>query len=238
MQAPAPNQLDFLPDDYLAGRARARANRLYSALLTVVIVGVGGGFVVAERSLDDLRAEHAAVVAEFEREATRIERFRQLQQRQAAVDARAALAAALVEKLPRTRLLAEVADALPAGVALTDFTLVSKARAAKAAAPADPAAKRRAAKTAKSAKADAAPPKPQPKTYDVMAKVGGVARSDAEVAAAIGNFSRSTLFRDVTLIQSRQATHLGEPVKKFEVELVLTDNPPAPVAAPKMAAVD
>ena len=46
----APNELSFLPDDYLERKARRRTNAICAVLFCVVISAIGGAFTVTERS--------------------------------------------------------------------------------------------------------------------------------------------------------------------------------------------
>src|SRR3954467_1431036 len=45
----SPNQLSFLPDDYLERKAQRRTNVICASLFLVVMTSIGGAFTVSER---------------------------------------------------------------------------------------------------------------------------------------------------------------------------------------------
>jgi Tfp pilus assembly protein PilN len=217
----APNELDFLPDDYLAAKARAKFNQFFGRLLVVIIIVVAGAFAFAEYSLKQLRERHAGLVTAFEREATRIQTIDTLQKQQDAISRRAKLSSALVEKTPRTHLLDEITTMLPAGCSLLEVNLASKARAVV-----KPAEKTK-TKTKSKSKTDAAapPPEPEPKTYDVTAKIVGIAQTDVQVAQFIGSLGRSGFISEANLTLSTEFDFNGTLVRRFEVQTTLRDEP-------------
>jgi len=213
----SPSQLNFLPDDYLAAKARARSNRFCICLLALVVSGVSGGFVVANRSLAQLRNEHEAITSEYEREADRIKQFEELRVRQSKLQRRAKLAESLVEKLPRTQVMAEIRSLMPAGTSLLEIALTSKIKDPPPPPP-KTAMDQRDAKTK-----PLVPPEPQPKQYLAIIKLTGVAYTDVQVAQFIGRLSRSPMVSDVNLLLSQQFEHQEEMVRRFEVEINLND---------------
>src|SRR5688572_10341497 len=129
----SPNELSFLPDDYLVRRARRRANILCATLSIVVMGAIAAGFVLSERSMKALETRHAAIDRAYTEAARRIEQVAQMRTKQQKIVHRAELASSLVEKVPRSNLLAELTNSLPAGVSLLDLTLESKLRVTKGA---------------------------------------------------------------------------------------------------------
>ena len=62
MNAPtSPNELSFLPEDYLERKARRRANFLCGALSVIVMGTIGSAFAVCERSMRSLDTASAEV---------------------------------------------------------------------------------------------------------------------------------------------------------------------------------
>lgn len=207
--------LSFFPDGYLARRAQRRANRLCGSLLVVALLGVGGAYLIAERSIARLREEHAAVTADFDREAGRLNRLGTMQKEQKTLERRAKLAEALVEKTPRAAVLSELRDLLPEDASLVEMSLMSKVR------PQPP-------KTPEQILAEKKHPASvqlEPKTYDVTLKLGGVAYTDVQVAQYINRLSRSRYFTDVNLIFTRDLQIAGQAVRRFDVEMVVRADP-------------
>ena len=124
----APNQLSFLPDDYLQRKRQRRANLICAGLFVMVVGGVGTSFTLAERSLRSVELRAADVDREYADAAKRIEQVQRMQDRQKKMSRQAELTAELLEKVPRSYVLAEVTNSLPAGVSLLDLVLERMSR--------------------------------------------------------------------------------------------------------------
>jgi Tfp pilus assembly protein PilN len=223
----SPNELSFLPEDYLERKARKRANILCGALSVLVMGTIGTAFALSERSMRGLDAEVAAVKARYAQEAGQIEAVKRMHSKQRQIVQHAELAAALVEKVPRSNMLAEFTNALPPGSSLLEVTLESRAKTPQAAAaPATAFDARVAAATAAQQK-KAAPEAPK---YDVFVKLTGVAETDVQVATFISKLNASTLLRDVNLIETNTFGKDKETRRRFMLELMI--NPLAEVHDP------
>ena len=121
----APNQLSFLPEDYLENKAQRRANVICAVLFLVTMVSIGLAFTTSERSLKEVEQKHAKIEQEFTDAAKRIEQVQQMQDKQRTMAHQAELTASLLEKVPRSLILAKITNSLPAGCSLTDFVLLS-----------------------------------------------------------------------------------------------------------------
>jgi hypothetical protein len=226
----APNQLSFLPDDYLATKAQRRTNIFCAVLFIIVMTAIGAAFKFSEMRNKEIEKQHAQVDEQYTEAAKRIEQFQQLLTKQRTMARQAELTSSLLEKVPRSFVLAEITNALPAGVSLMDFALDSKPRQAPA--PQQP-------KTPFEQKSTVIGAKPEPameaKVYDVSMKVTGLAGTDVQVAQFISKLNTSPLFRDVNLIISdtyqvpnQSGIQTNEVVmRKFQIELSL--NPAADV---------
>src|SRR5947199_1319143 len=176
----APNDLSFLPDDYLENKAQRRANVICAILFLVTMVTIGMAFTTGERSLREMEQRHTTKYQEVTTAAKRIEQFKELQEKQRTMAHQAELTASLLEKVPRSLILAKITNALPTSCSLTEFALESKKRSAGAAAAPGP----KPAFQTKGAPgqgnivgqvADA-------KVYDVALKIAGLAPTDVQVA--------------------------------------------------------
>jgi len=216
----APNELSFLPDDYLERKRQRRTNVICAALFTAVMGTIGTTFSFSERSLRDVERQHSAVESEYTDAAKRIEQVQQLLTKQRTMSRQAEITASLLEKVPRSNVLAEITNGLPSGVSLTDFVLETKKRQPTpvAAAPAQ-------ANTfaVKSSAPGTATPAPEAPAFDVVMKVSGLAGTDVQVAQLITKLNRSHIFKDVNLLitDTFQPTAGGETIRKFQIELTL-----------------
>lgn len=212
--AAAPNQLSFLPDDYLERKAQRRANAICGVLFVCVMGGLGSAFTLTERATKAVDAEYAAVEAQYVAEAKRIQQVKEMRNKHKRMAHQAEMTSSLLERVPRSNILAELTNSLPAGVSLLDFHLESKPAVKLKEAPASAAD---AAKTAyeqkKAAKAKAGggganeaalPAGPEPKKYDVTMKVTGIAQNDKLVARYMTKLQESPLFRDVNLLVTEE----------------------------------
>lgn len=225
----SPGELSFLPEDYLQNKARRRANVLCGALTVVVAAAVGAAFTLTDRSMRQVEERHAAVDKAYTDAARRIEQVNQMRQQQARIVKQAELASSLVEKIPRSNLLAEFTNALPDGVSLLDLSLEARVRQATAPAPLSTFDQRRAEKEAKQT-GKPSETVAEAKHYDVAVRLTGVAGTDIEVAQFISRLNRSTLLRDVNLLITE--TFKPDPsapreLRKFSIEMAL--NPSAEV---------
>jgi len=225
MFSSAPNELSFLPDDYLEGKQRRRANALCGGLAVVVLAVIGSTFWHTESSMKQLQKRQAAVDVQYTEAAQRIDQVNQMRTKQQQVVRRAELAATLLEKIPRSNVLAEYTNSLPPGVSLLDLSLESKERASTVIPDAKTAFEQKKAQMDGKA---AAPP--APKTYDVYLKVSGIAGTDVQVAQFISKMNASKLMQEVNLLISDTFEYQGQTLRRFQIEMML--NPSAEVALP------
>ena len=231
-----PNQLSFLPDDYLDRKARRRANGL-CALGALAVLGVAVTvFWYTEKLSAAVEKRFAEVDKQYGDAAARIEKVNQMRSQQQQVVRRAELAASLVEKVPRSNVLAEFTNSLPQGLSLLNITMESREKAGGTVAAMTAFEAKRAALEGRGASAPVTA-----KQYDVFLKLEGVAATDVQVAQFITKLNRSQLFKDVNLVVSEeykaqtQASQNGRPqdaevMRKFQIELML--NPNAEVMSP------
>ena len=221
----APNELSFLPDDYLERKARRRANALCAGLSVVVMGAIASAFWLTERSMKEIESRAAAVDKSFTDAARSIEQVNKMKAQQRKIVNQAELAAALVEKVPRSNLLAEFTNALPSGMSLLDLSLESRAKVAAQSTQSD-RAKRKAAAAA--AQKEASAPQPaKPVEYDVYLKLTGVADTDVQVAQFMTKLNACSLVKDVNLVISEEFKKDDREMRKFQI--VMMQNPAAEV---------
>src|SRR3954470_20122118 len=122
----APNQLSFLPDDYLERKARRRANILCGVLAVIVLGVIVSAFQYMEKITKAVDAKYQVVEQQYADAARRIEKVNQMRAQQQQVVRRAELAASLVEKVPRSNVLAEFTNSLPQGLSLLTLNMESR----------------------------------------------------------------------------------------------------------------
>lgn len=226
----SPNQLSFLPDDYLARKARRRANAICAALFVVVMAAIGSAFTLSDRSLKDIEARRNAVEADYNQAAKRIKEVQSMKEKQQRMARQAELTDSLLERVPRSYLLAEITNSMPTGVSLLDLSLDSRLKAAPAPVAKSQFEEKKSKRkpTDKKAETEAAAP-PPPKQYDVALRVTGIAANDVQVAQFISKLNVSALLRDVNLVISdefqksrdRAGEPAGEKLRRFQIEMAL-----------------
>ena len=72
----APNQLSFLPEDYLETKRQRRTNVICAALFLLIMAGIGTAFSVMEKSLRQAEKDNAEAVKQYAEAASRIEQER------------------------------------------------------------------------------------------------------------------------------------------------------------------
>jgi Tfp pilus assembly protein PilN len=205
------NPLSFLPEDYLERKAQRRTNVICAILAGIVMAAIGSAFSLTEKVNRQAEQNHARVEAQYAEAAKQIQQFQQMETEEKKMASQAELAASLLEKVPRSIILAQVTNSVPTGVFLTDFMLDSRRRLSKPL-PSDPV------------KAAAAPP--EPIAYDVTLTIGGVAANDVQVADFLHRLGESPLFEDVNLVISDEFTKDDQTTKlrKFQVEMTLNND--------------
>lgn len=231
--------LDFLPGGYTERRRRRRSDAVMLGLLVLVVGVVAATWNFSERALASAEAEFREVDARYADAARRIEQVKQMRLKQKTVADRMELTASLLEKMPRTNLLAELTNALPHGVSLTDCELIANRKVPVVAAP------------AKGAKPDpAAAALPVPLAYETGLTVKGLAHTEGQVSDYIDVLGRCGYFESVDLRWVRKAGARGNndaDMRMFMIALTLDPNASAkgspqrlvkPQNAPAIAELD
>jgi len=215
----APNQLSFLPEDYLETKRQRRTNVICAVLFSLTMGGIAVGFSMMEKSLRVAEKDNVEVCKQYAEAASRIELERQMQEKQLKMNNQAELTASLLEKVPRSVLLAELTNAKPLGVSFLDVILDSRAKQAGAQAAAGKTQfemKRAAMEETKNSK-----PAPQAKLYDVTVKVTGICDNDIQVSQFIAKLNKSKLVRDVNMLISDEFLVANQKMRKFQIEMMI-----------------
>ena len=211
--------INLLPEDYLHRRCQRRANVLCMVLFAVVMTGVGGAALVSEESTRRTIDVRDRVNANYNEAAKLLEQMRQLESRKRTGIEKADATASLLERVPRSYLLASITAALPEHTALMKMDLKP---ARKAAGEGKTKEKPKGGKYASkgealaAAKAELKATKVQEQVLEV--DLVGWAATDVEVARFIANLLQDPLLASVDLGYS-QAKSLKTGEKDNEQEL-------------------
>src|SRR5437868_10744433 len=192
----SPNQLSFLPDDYLERKAARRTNAICAVLFLLVIGGVGSAFTISETATKAIDKQYNKIEEQYVSEAKRIEQVRQMHEKQQRMARQAELTASLLEKVRRSDILAEITNCMSPGVSLLEFSLESRAKqsASSGNAPALTAYEMK-----KLARENSQKPKEEKeavaKVFEVYMKVTGTAYNDGQVAQYITRLNKSKLLK-------------------------------------------
>lgn len=240
----APNELSFLPDDYLEQKWKRRANVVCAILVMLVAGGVAAAAYYVRNYDRGVLARYDEVDARYTDAARKIDQVKKMHEQQRQVVHHAELAASLVEKVPRSNLLAEITNSLPTGVSLMEMEMDSKPHQDAAAAPTSSFEQHKA--QLEKANSDALGMGAKPPQFDVHLKMTGIAQNDVQVAQLMTRLSHSKLFNDVNLVVSESYDMRrdrpgkndapSEPLRKWTIEMML--NPNAEVTQTNTAAVE
>ncbi len=217
----------FLPEDYLAQRAERRSSILSLTLFIVVMTAVVGAFLVTNRQWSRVKIEQQEINAHYTDAAKRISELEELERQKQQLVERAEVAAALVERVPRSILLAELINRMPDAVSLQEFDLDSEREKIKRPPPsaskvksiASDGGKAPVRQPTKASEADER--KVEVPVYQVAIEMEGVAPSNQHVAAYLTNLGQCGLLKDVELRFSRETTVDDQPVRAFRIRAII-----------------
>lgn len=233
------DRTSFLPQDYVSGKADTQANVVCLILFGVVLFGVVGAFLVTNRAWSSVRQEQLAINQEYTEQTKKIEQLRKLEAQRTEMLDKAEITSALIERVPRSILLAELINRMPERLSLTEFSLQSK-RLAEVAPVKKERGPRSIAKGATKGKADAKapPPRPRPPKMEFTLTLTGLSATDEAVADFQAALKESTLLSRVDLISTVESTVDNQSLRKFKLEAVLATDADArkiePLQVPRL----
>ncbi len=207
--------INLLPENYLQRRFQSRANVICLILFVVVISGVICAAAVSKRSTARTLAIRDRVNASYAEAAKLISQMHKLEAQKVEMLRKAELTASLVERVPRSTLLAVVTNALPDGASLQTLGLQTQ-RLIKRAEPAESGKQ-----TGSKLKTK---PRKTPSASDqttVSLEITGLAATDVQVARFIANLARNPLTASVDLVYSEQKMVKDVTVREFQIRTVL-----------------
>ncbi len=219
----------FLPEDYLRQKQERRGNLISLALFCIVMFAVTGAFFVTNRQWTSVKARQREINLLYTQEAKKIEQLKALEAQKTEMLGKAEITAALIERVPRSILLAELINRMPEQLTLTDLELIGKrvqdapSVAAKSSQPAR--ARSLAGKGGGKGKGGAKEPPPAPKPvaprYDFQIVLEGLAADDAFVADYHTALKQCPLLENVDLLSTAQVKIDDTIRRKFKIEATI-----------------
>lgn len=116
----------FLPEDYLDRKIARRTNFICIALFVVMFMAIGAAYFVQGRQSSAIHEKHAMVNAQFAERAQQLRQIEQLQERKQQMIGKAKIVQQLVERVPRSIILAEMINHMPSTLSLLELNLETK----------------------------------------------------------------------------------------------------------------
>lgn len=213
----------FLPADYLAKRAEKRTNLICLALFAIVMAAVFGAFLVTNRQWSQVKSAQGAINANYQKAGKQIQELTELEKQRDDMLNKAELAGALVERVPRSILLAELINRMPPQLGVLEFDLRSERRM-----PARQAVERSGsqrisgnARAQTREQANEVVNRVEAPQYNVSVAMVGVAPTDLEVSRYMAELNAYPLLRDVTLVYSEEKEIEGRRMRQFRISMTL-----------------
>lgn len=232
-----PTAQSFLPEDYLQKKAERRAIGIALFLFLVVGFGVVAAFFVTYRQWSTVKAQQEDINREYADQTRKIEQLKVLEAQKAEMMEKAEVTTALIEKVPRSILLAELINRMPKQLTLTEMAIKSKriVEAPKApekkvstlAGPTTSAAIRSSngqqpvAQKPMPAKGTEPPPKPAPPKFEFRIELAGLSATDEDVADYHQALVRCPLLDRVEMLYSGETTVDEVQMRKFKIEATI-----------------
>ena len=195
------NAINLLPEDYLERRSQHRANVMCIILFVVVMAGVGGAAIVSEQSTQHTREVGKQVNAAYAEAAKLLGQIQKLERQRREGIRKARATAALLERVPRSYLLAVITQALPRNTSLSEVEL--KPTRKKIQNRAAGSSRKRKGSKFDAVKKRRSQQKPQ--MQEVMTVIiTGMAATDVQVAGFITNLLQNPLLSSVNLGYSQE----------------------------------
>lgn len=217
----------FLPEDYIEQRAERRTNFISLILFGIVMIAVFAAFLVTNREWSQVRASQNAINQQYQLAASKIDELNELEKQKEQMLNKAELAAALVERVPRSNLLAELINRMPARLSLIEFELKSEkvrtkvnAKRSRRSSGRHSGPKR--AKTREEAAREGKQKKIEAPKHTVKISMTGIAPTDLEVSRYMAALSSYSLLQDVTLEYSEEREFDNRTMRRFKITMKLS----------------
>ena len=178
--------INFVPDDYIQKKDTWRTNWMYMFLCLVVISAMAGTFAIIKIRQQAISRQAGIVAEKLLKAQEDISKFEELRAKQKTMMDTALTAVDLIEKVPRSIIIAQLTNSLPNGTSLSKVKLSEQVP--------NEMRSRRSNAAASDAKA----------VSQAYVEIEEYAPSDQEVADYIAALDGSELFNRVDLIYTQQ----------------------------------
>lgn len=220
------NTSSFLPEDYLAQKAERRTNLISLSLFVVVMVAVLGAFLVTNRQWKQIKKQQSQINLAYQQAGEQIQAVNELEQQKDEMLRKAEIVSALVERVPRSILMAELINRMPNRLGLIKFDLKSeKIRQVRSAKPL-PQTGRHAGPSRGQTLREASEQvrKIEAPRYTVTVTMVGVAPTDLEVSRYLAELNNYPLLDNVSLDYSSEKEFEGEIMREFKIVMTLSSD--------------
>lgn len=217
---------NFLPEDYVNQQAERRSNAFGLILFIIVMISVVGAFLVTNRQWTNIKAKQKTINTSYADAAKQIETLNELETQKKHIMDKAEVAEALVERVPRSVLLAELINRIPDAICLDSFEMKSTKPIIKKA----PVSTKAKVKSIKKSAPDAAEDSEtenqviEVPRYHTTISLIGYAPTDLHVSDYINSLGECPLISSIQLKYSREIYVEEQNLRKFKLELVLDPN--------------
>ena len=228
-----PSQSTFLPTDYVKGKTQTRANVLALILFGAVIIGVVGAFFLNNTRLQSVMSREQDVDEQTRTAAEHLDQLKALREQREGMIESAELVTALIERVPRSVLLAELVRDMPEDLVLTEVQLTGERLKAPPKPRADtaggktkrPSARSISKKVSVSKKGEAEEEtKVLPPRFKHRVVLTGLASLNNDVADYLARLKQSPLFGAVELQYITETKVEDVDLRKFQISMNLLGN--------------
>lgn len=211
----------FLPNEYTEQRIDRRTHVMAMFLFVVVLAAVFAAFLWKRHEWKQVENVRQEVEERYEAAGAEVAQLMMLKIAQQVTISRAELAAALVEKVPRSILLAELINHMPAGLGLLEFKLESsrivdpdknKGKKTKG------RKQRAGTRTEKKDEVLEAP------RYNTRLSLTGFAPTDVHVSEFLAALNEHLLLENVNLVSSQETVAENRTIREFKLTAMLPPN--------------
>ena len=206
--------INLLPQGYVRRRIQHRASLVCIGLFGIVMLCVLGGVAASKNRISNTQIVLDRINADYMEATKKFEEMQELQQRKKELMSKAETTGSLLERIPRSTILAVVTNARTNGICLKQFYLSTK-RVMVAVTNEKTKSAKFAAKKKKRKRGKRLEKAQQNVTLEIL----GWARTDIEVGQFISNLSKCPLINSVELAFSKQEEVDDILVRSFRVDI-------------------
>jgi len=210
--------MDFLPRDFTERRGRRQANLLCLGLTGVALLALAGVCALHVMRVFGASRLRAVVEQQYREAGRQIEQLKELEDRKAGLVRKVELSADLLERVPRSHILARLTNALPSDTSLQ--VLVMSTVEVEVPVPKPTTTKENDAPASKGSKSK----RPEKiRRREIQFRLDGLAVTDVQVAEYIARLTADPLFEEVNLKFSEEFPYEpGVTMRRFELTFRLS----------------